>query len=148
MEHINEFEEVSELRVAIVSLTRLLKRSVRTDNETWAALMTLGVIQRYNGEATPKQVALELELRSSNLAVLLKDLEERGLIQRVADLSDKRKVRLSLTSNGLQRVNATRVIRDQWLLDAMQCLSDTERKQLLDAGTLIHRIVKSQQNKS
>ncbi len=140
-------EPIAELRNQIVALARRLRQSASADTETWTGLMALGAIQRGEGNATPTHVATELELRSSNLAQLLRDLEERGLIVRTPDVTDKRKVRLSLTREGLALVTETRSARDKWLADAMAaCLSPDEQAQLIAAGELMRRVALARPN--
>jgi len=132
---------VAEFRNSIVALARHLRQSVRADNENWTALMTLGVIQRAKGTATPTQIATELGIQSSNVAQVLGELDRQGLVQRTPDHADKRKVRLSLTQEGTDLVYQSRARRDQWLSDAMEaCLSVQEQEQLLAAGELIQRV--------
>jgi len=140
------FESVSALRNDIVALARRLRQSPRADSETWTALMALGAIERSGGQATPTLLATELELRSSNVAQILGELDHRGLIKRSADPGDKRKVRLSLTDTGLALVRETRTKRDQWLLNAMNaCLTAEEQAQLIAAGVMMRRLASSSQ---
>lgn len=142
MSHIkSQREQIPELRNQIVALARRLRQSTRTGSESWTELMALGAIQRAEGQATPTQIALELELRSSNLAHVLGVLDARGLIERIADPIDKRKVRLSLTDAGLALLRETRAKRDIWLSDAMAtCLSAEEQSHLIAAGDLMRRV--------
>lgn len=141
-------KDVSELRNNLIALARRLRQSDRGVSENWTGLMALGAIQRAEGQATPTQIALELELRSSNLAQVLGELDERGLIQRTPDPADKRKVRLSLTEAGLTLVRETRAKRDNWLADAMEtCLSLEEQAQLIAAGELMRRLAISSQSR-
>ena len=137
----DRIELVSELRNDIVALARRLRQSAGTGSETWTSFMALGAIQRGEGEATPTQIACELELRPSNLAQVLTDLDARGLIVRSADPNDKRKVRLSLTDAGSELVRETRAKRDSWLAEAMTtCLSPEEYSHLIAAGALMRRL--------
>lgn len=132
---------ISEFRNNVVALARRLRQSVPADNENWTALMTLGAIQRAKGAATPKQISTELGIQSSNLAQVLGELDRRELIQRTPDLSDRRKVRLSLTQAGVDLISEARARRDQWLSDALQaCLSAQEQEQLFAAGELMRRV--------
>ncbi|CAI3957846.1 MarR family winged helix-turn-helix transcriptional regulator [Commensalibacter communis] len=139
----NEPIEVSELRNNIVALARALKQSARSDDESWTNLMILGLIERSNGKITPSDIGAVLEIRSSNLASLLKNLAQRKLIIRVADEDDKRKILLGITDSGLNLVRTKRQKRDLWLQEAMQCLSQEEQTQLFEAGKLIKRIIDS-----
>lgn len=94
--------------------------------------MVLGAIERAADVATPTKIAVELALKSSNLAQILRVLEHRGLIRRTPDLVDGRKIRLSLTAAGLAIVRDTRAQRTQWLADVMgACLSEIEQDQLM-----------------
>jgi DNA-binding MarR family transcriptional regulator len=139
-------EQITELRTYIVALARRLRQSPRSASETWTGLMALGVIQRGGGHATPTQIAAELELRS-NLAQLLRELDERGLIRRTPDGADRRKVRISLTEAGLALVTEARATRDDWLAGAMAaCLTKDEQAQLIAAGDLIRRVALSNQS--
>jgi DNA-binding MarR family transcriptional regulator len=132
---------VSTLRNDIVALSRRLRQSAGADAETWTSLMVLGAIERAQDVATPTQVAAELELKSSNLAQVLRALEHRGLIRRKPDPVDRRKTRLSLTREGLTLVGDTRAKRTQWLADVMDaCLSAEEQDQMMG---LMHRLAAS-----
>ena len=133
-------DEVSELRNSIVALARALKQPARSESEPWTNLMALGIIERANGNITPSEIGAALDIRSSNMASLLKDLAERGLIDRQADSQDKRKTLLSITASGLELIRNSRKKRDQWLHEAMQCLSSEEQQQLIAAGKLMQRI--------
>jgi DNA-binding MarR family transcriptional regulator len=149
--NVNDFKrlrkEVSELRNNLIALARRLRQSDRGVRENWTELMALGAIQRAEGQSTPTQIALELELRSSNLAQILGELDGRGLIQRTPDPADKRKVRLSLTEAGFALVQETRAMRDSWLENAMETsLSLEEQAQLIAAGDLMRRLALSSQS--
>lgn len=104
--------------------------------------MALGAIERGQGLATPSQVGSELDLRSSNLAALIGDLDDRGLIRRTPDATDRRRTRLSITDEGARLVKEAREGRDLWLVGAMRaCLTADEQAQLVAAGELIGRLV-------
>lgn len=106
--------------------------------------MALGAIQRGEGRATPTKIAAELELRSSNLAQVLGEMDRRGLIRRTPDPTDRRRVHLSLTDAGDALVAETRAKRDRWLADAVAtCLSPDEQSLLMTAGDLMRRIALS-----
>lgn len=104
--------------------------------------MILGAIQRAHGRGTPKLIAADLSIRPSNLANSLRELELRELLLRTPDNNDKRKIRLSLTPDGLKLVSEARERRDIWLKEAMEaCLSREEQACLLAAGPLLQRLV-------
>lgn len=137
---------VTDLRNGVAALARLLKASARDECETWATLMLLGAIERAGGTATPGELALQLDLRSSNLAQMLGELEQRGLLERRADLADRRKVRVLLTAAGRRMVKQTRARRDAWLQAAINGgLDPAERSQLLAAAPLLLKLAASAQ---
>lgn len=134
-------DEISALRTNVVLFTRRLRWSSPADQASWTALMALSAIQRGHGETTPATIAAEHSLRSSNVAAVLNDLQQRGLITRTADKDDKRKIRLSLTDQGLTLVEEARAERDEWLKSTMNaCLSIEEQSQLITAGKLLARM--------
>ena len=142
-------QPVAELRNSIVAVARRLKQSTRERSETWTGLLVLGAIDRADGQATPSQIAFELELRSSNFAQLLGELQERGLVMKQPDRADRRKVRLSLTPAGRTLVAQTRAQRDEWLLQAMhECLSVQEQAQLMQAAELLQRLALARQGRN
>src|SRR5579859_7418099 len=131
----------ASFRLHLVALMRRLRQSAEADSETWTGLMILGTIERLEGAATPSLISTEMELRSSNVAAILRELERRNLITRSADPHDKRMVRLALTPTGSDFVKVARAKRDTWLLHAMaDCLSDEEQERLLAAGELMSRL--------
>ncbi|WP_124080692.1 MarR family winged helix-turn-helix transcriptional regulator [Pigmentiphaga humi] len=134
-------QAVPSIRNSIVAVARRLKQSAKLQGESWTNLMVLGAIERDDGQATPTQIAFDLDLRSSNLAQILGELDERGLIEKKSDPADKRKTRLSLTETGRVLLFKTRSQRDDWLFEAMnECLSEQERDLLIAAGEIMHRL--------
>lgn len=139
-------QDACGLRDDIVALARRLRQSAPPGGESWTALMALGAIERSEGQAIPSRIGAELDLRSSNLAHLLGDLAQRGLVQRTPDPADKRKMRLSITAAGADVVREARAKRDGWLIEAMRaCLSPDEQAQLIAAGPLMRRLALSSQ---
>ncbi|HKI56290.1 MAG TPA: winged helix DNA-binding protein [Trueperaceae bacterium] len=75
-------------------------------------------------EATyPKELAHQLDAPPSVISVLIGDLEERGLLTRALDPSDRRRVRVELTPGGRRTLGE---IQEAWLsatADSMERLS-------------------------
>jgi DNA-binding MarR family transcriptional regulator len=61
--------------------------------------------------ALPSQVALATGLQRSNLSTVLRGLEEKGLIERVADPDDGRSIRIHPTSKAIGNYE---LVRREW----------------------------------
>jgi DNA-binding MarR family transcriptional regulator len=139
-----ESEPMSALQDGILALARHLRRSVSKGGETWTEVMALRMIGQGGGQLTPKDIARELGIHTTNLGSILRALEKRGLLRRRADLIDKRKVRVSLTESGTRSVNEARLKSDRWLFDVMaRHLSKHEQLHLLLAGQLMCRLTRA-----
>lgn len=105
--------------------------------------MTLGAIERLKSQATPTDIALELGMKSSNMAKILGELATESLIEKLSDTQDRRKTRLSLTEAGARLVAERRNQRDVWLATAVETsLSRTEQKELLRLVPLLDKITR------
>ena len=68
-------------------------------------------------------------------------LEEVGYVTRVADVDDRRKVRIAITDAGYAVVADTVERRDTWLATVLDRLTDAERTTLNEAAQIILREV-------
>jgi DNA-binding MarR family transcriptional regulator len=129
------------LRIQLMSLVRRLRREAELEDVPFSQMSLLGAVDRLGEAATPTALAEAEGLRSSNLAALLRRLEEDGLVMRRSDASDKRKTRVSLTELGSTMLNGHRTRRERWLADMIQHhLSDHEQSILFEAGRLMERL--------
>ncbi|AZF04799.1 MarR family winged helix-turn-helix transcriptional regulator [Pseudomonas sp. R5-89-07] len=132
---------ISLFREQVTRLSKRLRQEAQNHPETWSHMLVLSAIDQLDGAATPSIIAEAENMRSSNLATLLRDLEARELITRTQDTSDLRRTWIGLSEKGRLALQASRDLRDEWLGNAMQaCLSDKERKQLATAGALIEKL--------
>jgi DNA-binding MarR family transcriptional regulator len=137
-------EEITQLRTQLMSLVRRMRREARSDEKSWAQLLLLGAIDRHGGMATPSMLAESEGMRSSNLAAALRTLETDGLIIRIPDTEDRRKIRVMLTQKGLELLHESRIRRETWLSTAMEnSLTPEEQSLLIAAGHLMARIASS-----
>jgi DNA-binding MarR family transcriptional regulator len=84
-------------------------------------------------------------MTSSNVAAALRELESAGLVRRVRDPEDGRRVQLSLTDTGANAVSCVHAERDTWLGRAIAAvLSDEEQRTLIRAGELMQRLAEYQ----
>jgi DNA-binding MarR family transcriptional regulator len=85
-------------------LQRASKRLRRDLGVTGPQRLAIRVLVQSPG-ASPQSVAAALHLHKSTVTGILQRLEKQRLVTRLADVSDRRRVRLRLTRKGL-RVNA------------------------------------------
>ncbi len=79
------------------------------------------------------QVAWHLALPKSTASALVKDLERRGFLTRRRDPSDERRLAITLTPLGRERVRADSVLDRDGLARALAALEPEERLAMLAA---------------
>jgi DNA-binding MarR family transcriptional regulator len=90
---------------------------------------------------TPRGIADELRMTSSNVAAALRVLESSGLVVRAKDPHDGRQVNLSATPNATALMARFRNERDTWLGRAISTqLTAEELTVLARAGELMERL--------
>ena len=80
-----------------------------------------------------QQLAWHLSLPKSTASTLVKDLERRGFLTRVRDSRDERRLAITLTDTGSQRVAQDSVLDLERLTSALDRLSAGERAALIEA---------------
>ena len=122
-------------------LGRRLRRELPpVDGVSRSAVQVLRVVAR-GPEPSPGDVAQRLRMTSSNVAAALRELESAGLVRRVRDPEDGRRVQLSLTAGGAAAVSCVHAERDTWFGRAIEAvLDDDELRTLLHAGDLMQRL--------
>ncbi len=133
--------DISLFRGRFTRLNKRLRQEAQNHPETWSQMLVLSAIDQMDGMATPSKIAEAENIRSSNLASLLKDLEARDLITRTPDTQDRRRTWIGLSEQGQSVLQASRQRRDEWLAEAADaCLTASERKQLDAAGLLMDKL--------
>lgn len=140
MNEIISTQDATRLRLQLMSMTRRLRSQGSQDVLPFGLLTVLGAIDRAGGDITPSELARKENLRSSNLAGALRELEDGGLILRRPDAQDGRRVRVGLSEAGRAALSRNRQLRDGWLQRALDSLCAEERATLLRAGELLERL--------
>ena len=132
---------ISLFRERVTRLNKRLRQEAQNHPDTWSQMLVLSAIDQMEGMATPSKIAEAENIRSSNLASLLKDLEARDLITRTPDTEDRRRTWIGLSKQGRCVLQASRQRRDEWLAEAVDaCLTAGERKRLEAAGLLMDKL--------
>lgn len=132
---------VSLFRLQVKALQRRLRQEVPPlQGLSRSALQVLAAVSRRPG-TTPREVAAELQMTSSNVAAALREVEGGGFLERRKDPVDARRARLSLTVAGSDAVARMRNERDTWLGRAVDAvLTADEQRTLAEAGRLMERL--------
>jgi len=93
---------VHKVRSAWFEMSRMFNQVASAHNITVSVGFTL--ISIYEDEGTPvTKIAPRMGMEPNSLSRILKSMESDGLVERVPDLSDKRKVLVKLTEKGLEK---------------------------------------------
>lgn len=126
----------AELYLALRRLQQIgeqhAKRLGRRTGLTPLQLLVLRAIPEL-GAATIGQLAARLNLSQATLTTVLDRMEERGLLQRVRDQDDRRKVRLLLSEAGREQSAAEPALLPEGFMARFSALSEWERQQLYAA---------------
>ncbi|GGD30164.1 hypothetical protein GCM10010915_08040 [Microbacterium faecale] len=132
--------DASDLRAATLRLARRIRqqRSVSTMTDGQFAVL---VALRVHGPHTLTALAERDGVTAPSMNRTVNALEEVGYVTRVADVDDRRKVRIAITDAGYAVVADTVERRDTWLATVLDRLTDAERTTLNEAAQIILREV-------
>lgn len=124
---------IAELQETMFRLMRLQRQVAERSFEPLGLRPVQAfVLALVGAEVTyPKDLAHQLDAPPSVVSVLIGDLEERGLLTRALDPSDRRRVRVELTPAGQDTLQA---VQDAWLAataDSMERLSTEDLETLV-----------------
>lgn len=130
----------TELRRSVVRLARRLRDKHPPGSLTPARLSVLRWLQQ-QGAMTAGQIAAADSLQPQSVTRLLSSLQQDGLIMRLADDTDRRRVVVRITPAGVKILRADAAHRDEWLAAAIDAtLDEAERAILVQASTLLDRL--------
>jgi DNA-binding MarR family transcriptional regulator len=98
----------------VLEIAREIQFRGYTSPEAVSLTPSEGTVMRYlfrHPGALPSQVASATGLQRSNLSAVLRGLEEKGLIERVADPDDGRWVRIHPTAKAIRNYE---LVRSEW----------------------------------
>ncbi len=142
-----EVADVTEVAAALALSLGLLRRRLRQlqlDGDlTFPETAALARLDR-GGPTTSAALARLEQISPQSMGTTLAALEARGLVARAADPQDGRRVILSLTDAGAERLRNRRHAKVERLARALSSeLSRAELEQLMAAAPLIERLAQS-----
>lgn len=132
-------DDVSRLRLAIMRISRRIRQQSDLD-VTPSQMSALMAVARC-GPLTLGELAAHERVRPPTVSRIVRGLEGRGLVERSADPSDGRVVRLGLTPEGRRRIDAARSRSDTWLATRLAGLESDERAHLQALLPLLERLL-------
>jgi len=131
----------TELREAMMALTRQLRRHRPDNGLTLSQMELLGDVSRA-GVTTPAEIAARLQVRVQSLTDSINELDSRGLLSRRPDDADRRRQLIELTPDGLELLLRDRAQRDAWLQESMRDrLSELEFNLLMLTAPILRKLV-------
>jgi DNA-binding MarR family transcriptional regulator len=106
----------------------LLDEMLRPLNAEWRELVVMLVIEQAPG-ITQARLSPMLQTDKANVSKMLRQMEDKGLIRRVAADEDQRNNTCSLTGMGQERLPEYRRALERWEAACFQNIDDTERLQ-------------------
>lgn len=132
-------EVADRLGMAITRLARLLRQQA-VDDLTPTMRAAVGTIAR-EGPLTLGELAASEQVAPPTVTKVVAKLEERGLVEREADPTDRRVVRVVLSDRGERWLEADRQRRHAWLAERIGNLDAVERDRLVSAVDAIESLI-------
>lgn len=115
----------NDLRPVLLRLARQLRKETEQLGVT-SRQVTLLWLVRVNPEMSLRELAAEEGISAPALSGHVDRLEKAGLLERVRDEIDRRRVGLALTDDGERLLKRVRARRTTWLAERLRGLDDDE----------------------
>ena len=131
-------EAAARLRVAITRLQRQLRQQSVGDLtlSQWSALVTVEI----HGPMRIGDLAEREGVSAPTATRLVASLEERGLLERETDTTDRRSSYVSVTSAGAEQLDWARKVRTAKLAQRLATLDDDDIRRILDVLPLLEAL--------
>jgi DNA-binding MarR family transcriptional regulator len=138
-----DIAHATDLREAIMALTRQLRRHRSDNGLTLSQQQVLGEVSRAD-VTTPAELAIRLHVRVQSLTDGINELEARGLVGRRPDDDDRRRQLIEITAEGATLLAADRAERDDWLTRAMSAtLTELESDLLMLVAPILRKLAEA-----
>ena len=129
----------AHLRVVVARTARRLRQEAGTDLSP-SQTSALAAVERH-GPLTPSELAACERVQRPTATRVLARLEERGLIERAADPSDRRSSLVSITAEGRALLERLRTRKDAFLVRRLETLDADELATLERAADILERVL-------
>jgi len=136
----NDAEDVANrLHSAAIHLLRRLRQEDTASGLSAPKLSALSVIV-FGGPISISDLAAAEQVRPPTISLVVRSLEEEGLVERVPDPKDKRVQRIATTAKGRKLLQQGQQRRVRRLVKDVKAISGEDRKLLGQAIDIIERI--------
>ena len=127
-----------QLRRTELALSRYIDQHLSPLGLTAPLALALDSIARGQGHLTPTDLARELSQQTQSVTGLLDRLEQRGWVQRVRDLPDRRQTRLVVTDAGTAMLAEVRPVEAACLAKVFRTIAPAELTHLVEVLGRVH----------
>lgn len=131
------------MRLAVMRLSRRLRQESVGDI-TQSQLSALATVERTGALSLGELAEIE-RVAPPSMTRIAARLEERGLLARTADQSDRRIARVTITDEGQELLAETRTRRDVFLATRLAAMSPEDQAVLLAALPLLERLARNEE---
>ena len=133
----------SQMRLAVMRLSRRLRQQSVGDI-TQSQLSALATVERAGALSLGELAEIE-RVAPPSMTRIAARLEERGLLARTADVSDRRIARVAITGEGRELLEETRTRRDAYLATRLAAMTPEEQEILVRALPLLERLARNEE---
>lgn len=133
-------ESAVRLRLAVTRTARRLRQEAAAGDLTPTTAAALASIERH-GPLTPSELADIENVKRPTVARTLGRLDELGLIERTADIADRRSSLVCINTEGRRRLKQLRRRKNAFLARRMRDLDSDELATLERASELLEQIL-------
>jgi len=133
----------SQMRLAVMRLSRRLRQQSVGDI-TQSQLSALATVERAGPLSLGELAEIE-RVAPPSMTRIAARLEERGLLARTADMTDRRVARVAITDEGRELLEETRTRRDAYLATRLAAMSPEEQDVLVRALPLLERLARNEE---
>ncbi|WP_344823826.1 MarR family transcriptional regulator [Actinocorallia longicatena] len=130
-----------ELRIAVARLSRRL-RNQGNGRLSFTQYAALAVLDKH-GEMTPRELADHEKVQPPSMTRTVAALELEGLVVRSPHPTDGRQVVLVATDSGRALLAEHRRLKEAWLWQRLQSLTEREREILEAATPILEKLSRS-----
>jgi DNA-binding MarR family transcriptional regulator len=131
-------ELIGRFSLSITRLARVLRQQEPLRSSPAAAAAMASIVR--DGPLTLGELAAAEGVSPSTITKIVSKLEQRGVIERTIDPSDRRVHRVRLSERGVQQIETYHSKRNRWLAEQLRPLSPDERATVRAALEILERI--------
>jgi DNA-binding MarR family transcriptional regulator len=128
------------LHSAAIHLLRRVRKQDLATGEGPARLSALSVLV-FGGAMTPGQLAAAEQVKPPTMTRIVAGLERSGLVKRIPDSSDARRVRIQATAAGTRLLQRGRKMRIEYLANQLDGLADKDLASVDEGVEILARVL-------